>query len=167
MLPSSFTPHISTDTISVMVDFFLKCIGVLFLGISLIVAFQAAPSYANTVSDSVCKNWAKAQENKSPDQRVAPPAGCEGTAVGGQLLEQGAGGATAEGYIKKLVNAFIFAAGIVALIFLILGAIRYITSDGNNARIQQAKETVLYSIIGLIVVALAVPIADFVIDTLT
>lgn len=91
----------------------------------------------------------------------APPAGCPGQQ---QLDEESRG---QEPYIRTLVSAFIWAAGTLSFIFLLIGSIRYITASGNSARIQQAKDTVLYSIIGLIVVALAIPISDYVISVFT
>ncbi len=90
-----------------------------------------------------------------------PPSGCPGT----QKLDQTA--YKNEPYIRTLVSAFIWAAGTLSFIFLLIGSIRYITASGNSARIQQAKDTVLYSIIGLIVVALAIPISNYVISVLS
>jgi len=66
--------------------------------------------------------------------------------------------------IKRITNAFLFAAGAIAIIFIIIGGIRYITSTGDATRVQKAKDTVLYAVIGLIVAILAIPISAFVID---
>jgi type IV secretion system pilin len=67
------------------------------------------------------------------------------------------------GLITQIVNTILFAAGIVALVFVLVGGFRYITSTGDSTRIQGAKDTLLYAIIGLIITIVAVPIADFVI----
>lgn len=108
----------------------------------------------NTIYDNVCRNFSGSK-----------PPGCNPTSQ--QLDKPGRGSSNPnETYVRTLVNAFIVVAGTLSVIFLLIGAIRYITATGNSARIQQAKDTVLYSIIGLIVVALAVPISDFVIDRL-
>ncbi|HUC20197.1 MAG TPA: hypothetical protein VMR98_01740 [Candidatus Polarisedimenticolaceae bacterium] len=82
-----------------------------------------------------------------------------GCAPGSQQLDAGPKGS----FLQQAANVFLFAAGIVALIFLIIGGVRYITSTGDAGRIQSAKDTMLYAIIGLIVTVLAVPIAGFVI----
>lgn len=111
---------------------------------------NAQSTVAYTPTDNTCR-WFQG----------SPPAGCPGQQ---QLDEQSRG---QEPYIRTLVSAFIWAAGTLSFIFLLIGAVRYITASGNSARIQQAKDTVLYSIIGLIVVALAIPISDYVISVFT
>jgi hypothetical protein len=67
------------------------------------------------------------------------------------------------GYLMVFVNTLIWAGGLLALIFLLVGGSRYLTSTGDPQRIQQAKNTVLYSIVGLVVVLLAQAIISFVI----
>ncbi len=79
-----------------------------------------------------------------------------------QRLDEEAGGQSP--FIQRAVNTFLFAAGIVAFIFVIIGGVRYMTSTGDAARIQSAKDTVLYAVIGLIVTILAVPISAFIIS---
>ena len=53
-------------------------------------------------------------------------------------------------------------AGLVAVIFLVIGGISYMTSSGEAAKIEKAKKTILYAIIGLAIVALAEIITSFV-----
>jgi hypothetical protein len=43
-------------------------------------------------------------------------------------------------------------AGIAAVIVIIVAGIIYATSDGNSSRIERAKNAIVYSIIGLIVI---------------
>ncbi len=57
-------------------------------------------------------------------------------------------------------------AGIVSAIFLVYGAIQYITSTGDSGKLKKAKETILYSLIGLAIVALATVIIAFVSNTI-
>ncbi|MDD5693665.1 MAG: pilin [Patescibacteria group bacterium] len=52
--------------------------------------------------------------------------------------------------------------GGVAVLFLILGGLQYITSSGNKDKAEQAKQTILYAVIGLIVIALSFVIVAFV-----
>ena len=67
-----------------------------------------------------------------------------------------------DGMIFGAINWVISIAGIVALIFVVIGGISYMTSSGDPAKIQKAKHTILYSCIGLIIVALALTITAFV-----
>lgn len=53
-------------------------------------------------------------------------------------------------------------AGGIAVLFLILGGLQYITSSGNKDKAEQAKKTILYAVIGLIVIALSFVIVAFV-----
>ena len=53
-------------------------------------------------------------------------------------------------------------AGVVAVIFIVYGAILYITSSGDSNKLKRAKDTIIYAAIGLIIVGLAEAISSFV-----
>ena len=65
--------------------------------------------------------------------------------------------------IKLVVNVLLFIAGTIAVIMIILGGIRYVLSNGDSSQITGAKNTVLYSVIGLVVALLAYAIVNFVV----
>ena len=67
---------------------------------------------------------------------------------------------------KDFVNIMLFAVGILAVIILILGGIRYILSGGHSGAVSSAKKTILYAVVGLIVAILAYAIVNFVITTI-
>jgi NADH:ubiquinone oxidoreductase subunit 6 (subunit J) len=46
-------------------------------------------------------------------------------------------------------------AGAVAVLFLIIGGFRYVVSAGNPDQVEGAKKTILYAILGLIVIFVA------------
>ena len=64
--------------------------------------------------------------------------------------------------IKTVINIFSLVVGVVAVIMIIIGGLKYITSGGDSGNITGAKNTILYAIIGLVVVALAQFIVNFV-----
>lgn len=64
--------------------------------------------------------------------------------------------------ITNAISWIIGIAGAVALIFVVHGGIAYATSSGDANKLQKAKQTILYALIGLIIVALAEAIAAFV-----
>ena len=66
--------------------------------------------------------------------------------------------------ITKIINIFSVIVGIVAVIMIIVGGFRYITSGGKQESVTGAKNTILYAIIGLIIVALAQIIVKFVLN---
>jgi hypothetical protein len=55
----------------------------------------------------------------------------------------------------KIVNFLLVLAGSLAVIFLIVGGIRYIISSGSPDGIEKAKKTITYAIIGIIVIILS------------
>jgi len=64
--------------------------------------------------------------------------------------------------MKNIVNVMLVVLGMIAIIMIIIGGIRYTTSNGESAQIQAAKNTVLYAVIGLVVAILAFAIVNFV-----
>lgn len=67
---------------------------------------------------------------------------------------------------KDFVNVMLFAVGILAVIMLIWGGIRYVLSGGDSGAVSSAKKTILYAVVGLIVAILAYAIVNFVITTI-
>ncbi len=71
------------------------------------------------------------------------------------------------GIIHDIVNILSAIVGVAAVIMIIFGGLRYITSGGNDTSVTSAKNTILYAIIGLIIVALAQIIVRFTLNKLT
>jgi hypothetical protein len=65
-------------------------------------------------------------------------------------------------YASTIVNILSVIIGFVAVVMILLGGFRYITSGGNSENVGKAKNTILYGIIGLVIVALAQIIVQFV-----
>ena len=66
--------------------------------------------------------------------------------------------------ITQVINIFSVIVGIVAVIMIIWGGLKYITSGGDSGNVTGAKNTILYAIIGLIIVALAQFIVRFILS---
>lgn len=96
-----------------------------------------------TYADDVCSSSAAPEVKKA--------AGCSGTSD--QLPE----------VIQGILNAIILILGIVAVVFIIIGGVKYMTSTGNSEKTKEARNTILYAVIGLIVCVLAFAIVNFVI----
>jgi hypothetical protein len=69
--------------------------------------------------------------------------------------------------VHTIVNLLSAIVGIVAVIMIIVGGLRYITSGGNDTSVTGAKNTILYAIVGLVVVALAQIIVRFTLAKVT
>lgn len=63
---------------------------------------------------------------------------------------------------KTIINTLLFLLGIIAVIMIIVGGVRYTTSAGDASRVKAAKDTVMYSVVGLVVALLAFAIVNFV-----
>lgn len=71
------------------------------------------------------------------------------------------------GTITTVVNIISIVVGVLAVIMIIVGGFRYITSGGKEEGVKGAKNTILYALIGLIIVALAQVIVRFVLSKTT
>jgi len=69
--------------------------------------------------------------------------------------------------ISTTINIFSILVGVVSVIMIIVGGFRYITSGGDSSNVSSAKNTIIYAIIGLVVVALAQFIVQFVLNKVT
>jgi hypothetical protein len=69
--------------------------------------------------------------------------------------------------IKVIVNLLLYLLGAIAVIMIVIGGIRYTTSNGDSSSITSAKNTILYSVVGLVVAILAYAIVNFVITAFT
>ena len=67
------------------------------------------------------------------------------------------------GYAGNIINWVLIIVGIIAVLFIIIGGIRYATSAGDPDKVKKAKNTLLYAIIGLAVALLAAVIVNAVI----
>jgi hypothetical protein len=68
------------------------------------------------------------------------------------------------GIVTFVINIFSVIVAIIAVIMIIIGGVKYITSGGDSANVTGAKNTILYAIIGLVIVALAQILVKFVLS---
>lgn len=66
--------------------------------------------------------------------------------------------------ITTVINIFSLVVGVIAVIMIIVGGVKYITSGGDSGNVTGAKNTILYAIVGLVIVALAQIIVRFVLN---
>lgn len=71
-----------------------------------------------------------------------------------------------EGVILRVVSILSFVIGVASVIMVILGGLKYITSNGDANSISSAKNTILYAIIGVIVAVFSRVIVQFIITKL-
>ncbi|MGO3702332.1 MAG: Mbov_0395 family pilin-like conjugal transfer protein [Candidatus Saccharimonadales bacterium] len=66
--------------------------------------------------------------------------------------------------IENVTNALLFFLGAVAVIVIITGGLMYITAAGDAGKVKNAKNTILYAVVGLVVALLAWGIVSFVVN---
>ena len=76
---------------------------------------------------------------------------------------QTAGTSNLDDLIVKVINWVMGIIGFVCVATIIISGIQYMTSGGDPGKVKKAKDGLLYSIIGLVVVILAAAIVNFVI----
>ncbi|HET7630578.1 MAG TPA: hypothetical protein VFK03_04355 [Candidatus Saccharimonadales bacterium] len=64
---------------------------------------------------------------------------------------------------KKIINVLLFIIGLIAVLMIIIGGLRYVVSGGDSSATKGAKDTILYAVIGLIVAIMAYGIINFVV----
>ena len=70
------------------------------------------------------------------------------------------------GIFRQVTNIIIYIVGVIAVIMLVIGGIKYVISGGDSKKVTDAKNTILYAIIGLVIAFLSYAIVRFVITAL-
>lgn len=65
--------------------------------------------------------------------------------------------------LLTIMNTVYLWAGIIAVIVMIIGGFFYVTSNGDANKIARGKNTILYAVVGLVVIIFAFVITQFVI----
>ena len=71
------------------------------------------------------------------------------------------------GIFETVANVLIFLVGAIAVIYLIVGGLRYVTSSGDPKAVGAAKDTILYAIVGIVVAVISYALVSFVISSLS
>ena len=117
-------------------------IGVFLIGAILPIALSADTTFAANAIESAC--------DVNPDSAI-----CDS----GE-------GASVSSVIGIIINVLLFIVGLVSVIMIIIGGIRYTTSAGDSSAVTGAKNTILYAIVGLIIAFLAFAIVNWVLGAL-
>lgn len=99
----------------------------------------------------------------------AKSAVCEGAglAVGASGCAAPAGSPDVNTTLQKGMNLFSAILGIVAVVMIMIGGLKYMTSQGDSGQMNSAKSTLIFAAVGLVIVALAQLIVNFVLERFT
>ena len=64
----------------------------------------------------------------------------------------------------NLIYWLMILSGTIAVFFVIFGGIKFLTSSGDQSRVESAKKTITWAIIGLVVVLLSFMIVNIIAD---
>lgn len=65
---------------------------------------------------------------------------------------------------RTVADIISFVAGGIAVIFIIIGGFRYVTSSGDSSKVASARSAIIYAAVGIVVVLLARVIVSFVLS---
>lgn len=133
----------------------LKLIGLTF--ISLFIMQQTVGAVG--VNDSLC---ATARKDVKTGRIQELPAVCKddaSTSTSNPLTGR-------DGVVTKAVQIFAIVVGIAAVIVIILSGLRFVLSSGDAANITNAKNGLLYAIVGLVIAAFAQAIVSLVLSNI-
>ena len=83
------------------------------------------------------------------------------------MIPQAAGtGNSLTGYITNIANALIFLVGAVAVIMVIIGALKFVVSMGDPKRVENARNTIMYAIVGVVIALCSFAIVNFLLGAL-
>jgi hypothetical protein len=91
------------------------------------------------------------------------------TIIGGsakQACGNSCGNASLTAIMANLTNALIFLVGAISVIMMVIGGLRYVTSNGDSKSVEGAKNTITYAVIGIIVAIAAYAIVNFVVTNI-
>ncbi len=65
--------------------------------------------------------------------------------------------------VNTVINTMLFIVGILSVIMIIFSGIRYATAHGDKSQVESAKNTLIYSIVGLVVAIIAYAVVNWVV----
>jgi hypothetical protein len=121
---------------------------------SLIPAKVLAVSPTDAAKSEVCNGL---NSQISPTGELSKDSGCQNKAAETDIYDA----------IRAVLEILSWIAGIAAVIMIIVAGLKYVTSGGDSSSIASAKTSLIYALIGIIVVALAQTIVRFVLGRAT
>jgi len=126
----------------------------LVLGASMAVpAVASAATGQSDINNGLCNG----ANSLTVDSGSGSGSGCTASNISGS-------GSVIDTDIKNVLNVLSIIVGVVAVIMIIVGGFRYVASGGKQESVTSAKNSILYAIIGLVIVAVAQIIVRFVLN---
>ena len=89
---------------------------------------------------------------------------CEGLGSAGSSCNQSGANNTVTDIISTAINILSLVVGVAAVIMIIIGGFKYVTSNGDSNALSSAKKTIIYTLVGLVIAAMAQGLVRFVLN---
>ena len=110
-----------------------------------------AAAFASPFNQTLCTNGASDARNLSSSPYCSDDPSTD-PVIGGR------------GIIDKVTNIIALVGGIAAVIMLIISGLLFVTAGGDAKGVETARNTIIYTLIGLVVIVLARFIIEFVVS---
>lgn len=120
-------------------------VGILAIVMSVLVLTALTPVYAENITQQACQatgaqGTSSACINQTDDPITGP-----------------------QGIIKRAINLLSILVGVASVIVIMVAGFSFITSQGEPAALSKAKNSLIFAVIGIVIVVLAQVIAGFVV----
>lgn len=78
-----------------------------------------------------------------------------------------AGKLTFTGLVMSMIDIILWVVGILAVLFVIIGGVRYILASGNEEAAEAAKKMILHAVLGIVIVILSFVMIRIIVSALT
>jgi threonine/homoserine/homoserine lactone efflux protein len=99
-------------------------------------------------------------------QNITPEDPCAGQTTFKEICRLGGAAGGTGNVLGTFISLFFVIAAIIAVIYLVYGGIKYITSRGDKTEVENARNQIIAAIVGLILVFLAFFLINFVLGFL-
>lgn len=70
------------------------------------------------------------------------------------------------GIVRSIIGLLTIVVGIMSVLMLVISGIRFVTSNGDSNKITSARNTLIYALVGLVIVAFAQAIVKLVLTNI-
>lgn len=71
------------------------------------------------------------------------------------------------GLLDQIITVLFLIAGVIAVIMIIVGGFQFVTSSGDSSKAAKGRTTLIYAVVGLVVVMMSATIVRFMVNKLT
>jgi hypothetical protein len=146
---------------------FTKRIALFVLGVFTLTSILLSPLVAAQASGSSGTGSGSGSGATTATGLNAKQQACDGLDATGTTDCGNGTGMDVPALVKAIINLLSVLVGAVSVIMIIIGGFRYVVSNGDSNGVSGAKNTILYAIVGLVIVLFAQVIVAFVIDRAT